>query len=61
MAEHGSLVPQAQSVTKGEAQISLEVNIKNKKSTLRSKETTARIANVVKVNLKCQVTMIVML
>ena len=29
MAELGSLVAQAQSVTKGEAQISLEVNIKN--------------------------------
>ena len=61
MAELGSLVAQAQSVTKGEAQISLEVNIKNKSSTLRCQETTARIANVVKVNLKCQVTMIVML
>ena len=28
LAEHGSLGPQAQSVTRGEDQISLEVNIK---------------------------------
>ena len=51
LAEHGSLVPQAQSVTRGEAQISLEVNIKNKTYTLTRKETIARIANVAKVNL----------
>ena len=30
LAEYGSSGPQAQSVTRGEAQISLEVNIKNK-------------------------------
>lgn len=51
LAEYGSSGPQAQSVTGGEDQISLEVNIKNKTYTLTRKETIARIANVVKVNL----------
>ena len=37
LAEHGSLVPQAQSVTRGEAQISLEVNIKKNKFFIEKK------------------------
>ena len=51
LAEYGSLGSQAQSVTRGEDQISLEVNNKNKTYTLTRKETIARIVNVVTVNL----------
>ena len=61
MAEYGSSGPQAQSVTRGEAQFSLEVNIKKPGLFLRRKEAIARIATVVKVTLQCQVTIIVMI